>query len=235
MAEADLWTGATPLSHPAIDHIGIVVHDVTPTIAWLRALGFRVSDPVALLGPDGPLGQTSAHCIFANGYVEISAPFTRSGNHLEPLLAHGEGIRILALRSHDIAADHAQLKQTSLAAGLPRAASRQVALASDAAQARFSWFPLAEILPGVITAIVQHHDADIVFAPELACHPNGALRLADVLFGSRQPGIGEAARLDSPVPLLAMAAEMAIAGFSVSGLPDALYQRSGFAMRTITA
>jgi catechol 2,3-dioxygenase-like lactoylglutathione lyase family enzyme len=235
MAEADLWTGATPLSHPAIDHIGIVVHDIAPTIAWLRGLGFRVSDPVALHGPDGPLGQHSAHCIFANGYIEISAPLAGSGNHLEPLLAQGEGIRILALRSHGIAADYAALSRQGLAAAPPQPAARTVLLANGAAQARFSWFAAAEVLPGVITAIVEHHDAPIVFAQELTRHPNGALRLADVLFGKSQPRIGCAAGPDSPAPLLAMAADPAIAGFSISGLPTGLYQRGGFAMRTIMA
>lgn len=235
MAEADLWTGATPLSHPAIDHIGIVVHDIAPTIAWLRKLGFQVSDPVALHGPDGPLGQHSAHCIFANGYIEISAPITGSGNHLEPLLAQGEGIRILALRSQDIAADYAELSRQGLAAAPPQPAARAVLLASGAAQARFSWFAAAEVLPGVITAIVEHHDAPTVFAAELARHPNGALRLADVLFGKSQPRIGGAAGPDSPAPLLAVAADAAIAGFSVSGLPNAIYQRCGYALRTIIA
>ena len=170
-AEADPWQRAAPGPALAIDHIGIVVPDIAPVVAWLRARGFRVNDGVELIGAGRPLGQRSAHCVFANGYVEISAPHPGSGNHLEPYLALGQGIRILVLGSADIEADHARFAERALAAAAPAPSSRAVQLAEGERIARFRWFPLHHVVPGVLTAVMTHRDRDIVFAPNCAIIP----------------------------------------------------------------
>jgi hypothetical protein len=225
----DPWEGARPLADLAIDHIGIVVADLGPTLTSLRGRGFRVSDEQPLMGADGPQGQLSAHCVFANAYVEISAPIAGSGNHLEPLLALGAGTRILALSSRDAAADHRRLH--SLAAGPPRLANRTVRLAGGEAQARFCWFPLSDILPGTIIAVVEHLDRPIVFAPELREHPNKAARLADILFGHEFPAFPSEAQPGAPQALVSPSAQRGIAGFSIEGTGTFLDRREDYFMR----
>jgi catechol 2,3-dioxygenase-like lactoylglutathione lyase family enzyme len=225
----DPWDGATPIADLAVDHIGIVVANLEPTLAWLRARGFRVSDGEPLMGDHGPLGQVSAHCVFENGYVEISAPIPGSGNHLEPLLARGEGIRILALASRDAAADH--LRLGSLAAGPPRLASRTLRLAGGDVRAQFCWFPLSDILPGVISAVVEHRDRPIVFARELREHPNGAHRMTDILLGKHFPEFPREAQPGGPVALMSASAEPSVAGFSVEGAGAFLDRRDHYLLR----
>lgn len=224
----DPWAEAVPAPGLAIDHIGIVVRDLAPTLAWLRRRGFLVNDGVPLMGDGAPLGQTSAHCVFDNGYVEISAP-TAPDNHLVPLLAKGEGVRILALASTDIAADYDRLG--TLAAGPPRPSARTVALRDGPTTARFAWFPLTAVIPGIITAMVQHRDAKVVYAPELRAHPNGARRLGDVLFGGGVPTLSDAGAPDLPQALVAPALPVGIAGFTITGGGAFSDVREGYSMR----
>ncbi len=162
-----------------VDHVGIVVHDLAAEVgAWWDA-GFLVSDPVPLMatGPDGepvPLGQSSAHVVFRNGYVELSSPTPGSGNHLEPYLARGEGVRILVLATGDAQEARAALTLTSPGIAEVRQASRRVVAGERQETALFSWFPLpAPIIPGVLSAVVEHHSRDLVLDPRLAAHPNG--------------------------------------------------------------
>ncbi len=130
-----------------VDHIGVVVHDLDAEVAAWREAGFQVSDPVPLMaaGPDGetrPLGQASAHVVFRNGYVELSSPVPGSGNHLEPYLAEGEGVRILVLAASD--AQAARQRLLPLWRDLPevRQASRRVTIGATERIADFRWFPL---------------------------------------------------------------------------------------------
>lgn len=170
----------------AVDHVGLVVADVGVTVTAFRKLGFQVSDPVGLLATDAagktsPLGQDSAHIVFDNAYLEISAPHPGSGNHLEPYLALGAGIRILCLASNDLAADYPSLSHAKLAVSPMLGSARAVQIGQTERFARFRWCAIRpDLWPGVLVAIVEHLDRDIVFAPELRTHPNGARRLIEV-------------------------------------------------------
>ena len=233
--DGDAWAGAAELPGLAIDHIGIVVASCAPVVALLRAHGFQVSDPEPLFSADGPLGQTSAHCVFANGYLEISAPDPASDNHLLPFLALGEGIRILVLRSRDAKGDHARMENEGLVAGPVREASRTVRLAQGEATAGFVWFPIANLLPGVLIAMVEHRAADIVFAPALRVHPNGAQHLRDVLLG---PAAAALARIttsagDAPQALVAPGVQNPIHGMTVTGVPGLMLDHPAFTLRGI--
>ncbi len=170
-----------------IDHIGIVVHDLAAEVAAWRAAGFLVSDPVPLMGAGAagepvPLGQSSAHVVFHNGYVELSSPVPGSGNHLEPYLARGEGVRILVIAAGD--AEAARQKLASAWPRMPevRRASRSIIVGDEQATARFRWFPLPEdLLPGVLSAVVEHETRELVLHPRFVEHPNGWSRIASVI------------------------------------------------------
>ncbi|WP_293859989.1 VOC family protein [uncultured Alsobacter sp.] len=216
-----------PADGLAIDHIGIVVQDLAAEVAAWRAAGFRVSDPEPLMGRSGegqavPLGQSSAHVVFENGYVELSSPVPGSGNHLEPYLAKGEGVRILVLAAADAPAARAALLRDWPGVPDVREASREVVLADAARRARFSWFPLPfDVVPGVLSAVVQHHSRDIVLHPSLCTHPNG-LRRMDCIVATgtagelRRPGVA-AGEPDAPrLALLAGDRALAITALRLS-------------------
>ncbi len=80
-----------------IDHVGLVGPDIQATVGTFRSLGFRVTEPVELMGtaPDGSersLDQQSAHFVFGTTYVELSE-VTRPypDHHLAPWLGNGGG------------------------------------------------------------------------------------------------------------------------------------------------
>lgn len=166
-----------------LDHIGWVSADIAVPVAWLAQLGFRTSEPTALSGAEGPLGQVSAHCVFGNFYLEMSAPVAGSGNHLEPLLALGPGIRIVALGCADAARARRQLSREGIACGPASEASRRVSLGSGAREARFRWFALDNLMAGTLVAVVEHRDLDLVLAGELTDHANGARRIEEAVLG----------------------------------------------------
>jgi hypothetical protein len=166
-----------------IDHVGLVVRDAAAEAARWREQGFLVSAPTALHATsDGvrrPLGQVSAHVVFENGYVEISSPVAGAGNHLDPYLALGEGVRIVVHAAADIRAAHDAAPPGTPP---PRLASRIVRLPDGDVEARFAWFPLGvPTWPGTLTAIVAHLDRAAVFHAALAAHPNGLRRIEALL------------------------------------------------------
>ena len=195
----------------AVDHIGVVVRDLGREVAAWRELGFRVSDPVPLMGGDAqgravPLGQSSAHVVFENSYVELSSPVPGSGNHLESYLAAGEGVRILVLAATDAAAAQKSVAATHPDCPAPRPASRAIVIAGREDIARFIWFPLpVDVVPGVLSAVVEHATPELVFHPSLVDHPNGARRVARYL-------------VDGAASALVLPALPAFAGRDVPGL-----------------
>lgn len=166
-----------------IDHVGLVGPDIHGTVAAFRELGFRVTDPVELMGtgPDGKeksLDQQSAHFIFGSTYVEISE-VTRPGpdHHLGAWLADDPAIRILILRAADIEA----VREQAVAAGqdpTPVGEASRLLHYADGATARFKWLALPpESFPEALCGYVQHLTPELVFWQEMNAHPNSAVEL----------------------------------------------------------
>lgn len=210
-----------------VDHVGIVVRDLAAEVAAWRARGFAVSEPVPLMGSDAsgrpvPLGQSSAHVVFANGYVELSSPHPGANNHLEPYLARGEGVRILVLATADADAARARLA-VRRAVSPVMAAARAVVVEGTARMAGFRWFPLPfDIVPGVLSAVVEHLTPEIVFHPSLARHPNGLTRMSRLFATGDPSGFVTPPGEDgaSQAPLLSLAAaegELQIDGLVFEG------------------
>ncbi len=226
--------GPQPLPEPVatnlvVDHIGVVVHDLAAEVAAWRSAGFIVSDPVPLMaagmgGEAVPLGQSSAHVVFRNGYVELSSPDPGSGNHLEPYLELGEGVRILVLATGEAEAARRVLLPRWPGLSDVRQASRTVRTGAREGLAIFHWFPLPQsLVPGVLSAVVEHRTRDLVLDPGLAAHPNGLSRIASIVAEGRPddclalPGLDGA---PSDAPLLAVAAQarqLAVTGLSLTG------------------
>ncbi|MCB2107377.1 MAG: VOC family protein [Rhodobacteraceae bacterium] len=113
-----------------IDHVGLVGRAIAPMVEAYRRLGFEVTTPADLMqpGPDGnpvPLGQVSAHAIFANTYVELTAVLDPGqGNHLDNWLARHEGLHILAFHAEDAQSSWDELAAHGLVMPPMRAATR---------------------------------------------------------------------------------------------------------------
>ena len=177
-----------PLYLP-VDHLGIAARHLPPLLQAYTRLGFRVTRPDVLAARNAggqlvELGQHSAHIIFADTYLELTAvPGALRGHHLEHYLKRFNGLHILALKTCDAAASHARLRQTPLPPLPLQRAARQVDYRigdrGRAGEARFSWFQLApEAFPEGLVCYVQHHTRDIVFQSAVMDHPNGAVGLA---------------------------------------------------------
>ena len=208
-----------------IDHVGLVGPDIRRTVGEFRALGFRVTDPVELMGtgPDGKeksLDQQSAHFIFGSTYVELSE-VTRPGpgHHLGAWLGDEPAIRILILRAADIGA----VREQALAAGQDPTpvgeASRALHYAGGAV-ARFRWLALpAEAFPEALCGYVQHLTPELVFRQEMNAHPNGAAELTGMTLQAADPAgaerrFGALGRVDAPEHLDIRPAEDGRSGFT---------------------
>ena len=208
-----------------IDHVGLVGPDILRTVGEFRALGFRVTDPVELMGtgPDGKeksLDQQSAHFIFGSTYVEISE-VTRPGpdHHLGAWLADEPAIRILILRAADIDAVRERALESGQAPTPVGEASRALHYA-DGAVARFKWLALPpDSFPEALCGYVQHLTPELVFWQEMNAHPNGAVELtgmtlqaADTKDAERRFGL--LGRTDAPESLEISQAEGDSSGFT---------------------
>jgi hypothetical protein len=174
-------------SETTIDHIGLVGRSITPMVSAYRALGFNVSDPVPLVqpNPDGnptPLGQVSAHIIFPDTYIELTAILNPGqGNHLDNWLARHDGLHILAFRSMDAEQAWHDLEAYGVVVPPIRAASREVRMGGKHGTADFKWFQIPEsIVAEGFACVVQHLTPELVFIDSMTNHANGALGLRGV-------------------------------------------------------
>lgn len=170
----------------AIDHLGVVGRDIAAMASAYRRLGFAPTDPVPLMGEQNgepvPLGQDSAHLIFADSYVELSGVTSTDPNHhLAPWLARRHGLHILALGSADAGASHAALADAGLDMPAVQSAGRHVDYGSKHGNAKFRWFMVPESLGAEgFLCMVEQVTPELVFQPPDGGHPNGALGVAGV-------------------------------------------------------
>lgn len=208
-----------------IDHVGLVGPDIRCTVAEFRDLGFRVTDPVKLMGtgPDGKeksLDQQSAHFIFGSTYVELSE-VTRPGpdHHLGAWLGDGPAIRILILRAADIEA----IRERAVDAGqdpTPVGEASRVLHYAGGAVARFRWLALPpESFPEALCGYVQHLTPELVFRQEMNAHPNGAVELTGMTLQAAEPAeaerrFGALGRAGAPESLEIREADSDASGFT---------------------
>lgn len=220
-----------------IDHVGVVGPDIGRTVGEFRALGFRVTDPVELMGtgPDGKeksLDQQSAHFIFGSTYVEISE-VTRPGpdHHLGAWLSDDPAIRILILRAADIEAARRRAVDAGQAPTPVGEASRALHYAGGAV-ARFKWLALPpESFPEALCGYVQHLTPELVFRQEMNAHPNGAVELTGMTLRAADPDdaerrFGALGRADAPENLEIRQAEGDASGFTALHLRTRSLERT---------
>ncbi len=170
----------------AIDHLGVVGRDIAAMVAAYTRLGFTPTEPVPLMGiVDGkavPLGQDSAHLIFADSYVELSGVTTTDpSHHLAPFLKRRDGLHILAFGSRDADVAHNALSQQGLEVPSVQGASRHVTYGTRHGDAKFKWFKAPDSLGDEgFVCLVEQVTPELVFQPPAEGHPNGALSVSGV-------------------------------------------------------
>jgi len=171
-----------------IDHVGLLGPSIHDLVSNYIGLGFSVVGPAELVGVNEAgeqitLDQQSAHIMFAEDYVELTAvaPHAGENHHLARLLNKPAGLRLIVLRTDDIGARWQACTDVGLEPTPPQVAVRDIAY-GDNGTAEFCWFALAaDRFPQTLVAYVEHRTPEIVFQSVAAEHPNGAIGLSRVI------------------------------------------------------
>ncbi|MEH2610322.1 VOC family protein [Bradyrhizobium sp. AZCC 1693] len=186
-----------------IDHLVICVHDLAQAAQDWRTLGFNLT-------PTGvhPFGTSNRLAMFGNNYLEALAvtdaaamPPAASGRfsfaaHNRDFLATGEGMSMLALHSADADADAARFRANHIGAYAPFGIAAPFGIVRDAvlpgggtARLEFSLaFAVDPAMPGIaFFTCQQRHPPKLFWKAEYQSHPNGALRVIEVVMSAPEP------------------------------------------------
>ncbi|MGI9225873.1 MAG: VOC family protein [Woeseiaceae bacterium] len=174
--------------HLQIDHIGLLAPEINALAAEFRGLGFTIVGPTELTSIDEEgrrigLGQHSAHVMFGNDYIELTAvDMPAPEHHLAHFLRPPWGMRLLLPRCDDIGRVHARCEARQLNPSPVYTAARKLDYYRSA-EARFNWFALPTTeWPDVLLAYVQHLTPELVFDPRVCQHENGARGLTRLYY-----------------------------------------------------
>jgi 4-hydroxyphenylpyruvate dioxygenase-like putative hemolysin len=168
----------------ALDHVGMVSHDLAALAAQYERLGFTLT-PIALAGG----GRIANRCaMLRQGYLELMAlaPGGSSAT-LTRMLAHHAGAHVIALAVDDTAAAIARLRL----AGIDCPGVEQSERAIDAAdpsgpRARFAHLPVPE-QPDARINLIQHLTPEALWQERFMSHPNHTVALEEVVLSVPAP------------------------------------------------
>jgi hypothetical protein len=180
-----------------IDHLIICVRDLAQAALSWRTLGFALT-PVGV----HPFGTSNRLAMFASNFLELLAvtdvaavPAAAPGRfsfaaHNHDFLAAAEGMSMLAWHSTDAHADAARFKANDIGAYAPFDFGRDAALPGGAtARVEFSLaFATDPAMPGIaFFTCQQRHPPELFWKPDYQRHPNGALRVIEVVMSAPEP------------------------------------------------
>lgn len=181
-----------------IDHILIATPDLELARAEFESLGFQVTPR----GCHERFGTANYLCIFDDSYLELigienhNAADRTSLDVLEPCIAAGGGVPMIALATNDAIASHRALTTVGIPADEPLKWSRPADTPDGARVASFTTlFAKAEILPDLVAFFCEHHTPDYVRHPAWRAHANGASHLIGVSFATARAMNGVRAQL----------------------------------------
>jgi hypothetical protein len=180
-----------------LDHLVICVHDLTRAALDWQTLGFTLT-------PTGvhPFGTSNRLAMFGNNFLELLAvtdtaavPPAAPGHfsfaaHNQDFLRSSEGMSMLALHSADAHADAARFSATHIGAYAPFDFGRDAALpGGGTARVEFSLaFATDPAMPGIaFFTCQQRHPPELFWKAEYQHHPNGALRVVEVVMSAPEP------------------------------------------------
>jgi hypothetical protein len=180
-----------------IHHLVICVRDLAQAALDWQTLGFNLT-------PTGvhPFGTSNRLAMFGNNFLELlavtdaaavppAAPDRFSfAAHNRDFLATAEGMSLLALHSNDAHADAARFRTDHIGAYAPFDFGRDAALpGGGTARVEFSLaFATATAMPGIAFFTCQErHPPELFWKGEYQRHPNGALRVIEVVMSAPEP------------------------------------------------
>lgn len=180
-----------------LDHLVICVRDLAQAALDWQTLGFSLT-------PTGvhPFGTSNRLAMLGNNFLELLAvtdaaavPPAASGRfsfaaHNRDFLATGEGMSMLAMHSADAHADAARLEAHHIGAYAPFDFGRDAVLpGGGTARVEFSLaFATDPAMPGIaFFTCQQRHPPELFWKPEYQRHPNGALRVIEVVMSAPEP------------------------------------------------
>lgn len=180
-----------------LDHLVICVHDLAQAALDWQTLGFSLT-------PTGvhPFGTSNRLAMFADNFLELLAvtnaaavPPAAPGRfsfaaHNRDFLVSGEGMSMLAMHSTDAHADAARFEAHHIGAYAPFDFGRDAVLpGGGTARVEFSLaFATDPAMPGIaFFTCQQRHPPELFWKPEYQRHPNGALRVIEVVMSAPEP------------------------------------------------
>jgi len=180
-----------------LDHLVICVHDLAKAAGDWERLGFTLT-PTAT----HPFGTSNRLAMFGNNFLELlavtdvaailpAAPGHFSfAAHNQNFLRAGEGMSMLALHSTDSHAEAARFNAANIGAYAPFDFGRDAVLpGGDVVRVGFSLaFATDAKMPGIaFFTCQQRHPPELFWKPEYQTHPNGALRVVEVVMSAPEP------------------------------------------------
>ncbi|MCK1384647.1 VOC family protein [Bradyrhizobium sp. 21] len=180
-----------------LDHLVICVRDLAQAALDWQKLGFTLT-------PTGvhPFGTSNRVAMFANNFMELLAvtdaaavPPAAPGRfsfaaHNQDFAAGGEGMSMLALHSAGAHADAAHFATNHMGAYAPFDFGRD-AMLPDGRTARVEFslaFATDPAMPGIaFFTCQQRHPPELFWKPDYQHHPNGALRVIEVVMSAPEP------------------------------------------------
>lgn len=172
-----------------LDHVGVGVRDLDVAARTYERLGFRLTRRALLLVPGtNPVewrhSGASNHCaVFHEGYIElVSITDSSRGNKFAAEIERYEGLHVIALGTPSADQAWEELRVREIVAARPEVWGREVFRdeARDVAQFKFVVVPRTLAREGVVIA-VEHLTPELVRTSDLLDHPNGVMRLAEVM------------------------------------------------------
>jgi catechol 2,3-dioxygenase-like lactoylglutathione lyase family enzyme len=165
-----------------LDHVVILVRDLSDAEARLARLGFRPT-PRGVHSPH--MGTANTTVLFATGtYLEALGVVRATENNqaVRAVLAEREGPHGLALKTDDADAAAAEFAAAGIGPGKALAFARPVELPSGPAEAAFRVARTdADRTPGTWLFVCQHLTPEVAWRADHLEQPNGACGIAEVV------------------------------------------------------
>ena len=168
----------------ALDHVGVVGHDLAALAAQYERLGFTLT-PRALTG-DGRIANRCA--MLRQGYLELMALAPgRASATLTRMLARHAGAHIIAVAVEDVAATLARLRRAGIECpGVENSERAIYAADRTRPRARFAHLPVPELLEARVN-LIRHLTPELLWQERFLCHPNHVVALAEVALAVPAP------------------------------------------------
>jgi hypothetical protein len=180
-----------------LDHLIICVRDLAKAALDWQTLGFTLT-------PTGvhPFGTSNRLAMFGNNFLEVlavthpaavppaAADQFNFAAHQQDFLKGAEGMSMLALHSTDAHADAARFNAAHIGSYAPFDFGRDAVLpGGGAARVAFSLaFATDPAMPGIaFFTCQQRHPPELFWKAEYQHHPNGALRVIEVVMSAPEP------------------------------------------------